>query len=86
MCILNICVTDLASPGQCGKHLVNSCILEGILLQPPLSVCSEQMCFIGTGCLVHLCLCKLQWFSNCVIPSSGVPQATFRGSASTFPL
>jgi hypothetical protein len=34
------------------------------------------MCFIGTGSLVRLCLCKLQWYSDCVLPSAGVPQAT----------
>jgi len=62
MCIFSICVTDLASAGLCGRqHLVNSFILQGVVTAA-LSVCIEQMCFIGTGSLVHLCLCKLQWY------------------------
>jgi len=57
---------------------VNSCILQGIVTAAASTecVCSEQMCFIGTGSLVRLCLCKLQWYSDCVLPSAGVPQAT----------
>lgn len=86
MCIFSICVTDLASAGQCGKHLVNSCILQGIVTAAAATECVVNRCVLLVLDLVHLCLCKLQWYSSCVLLSAGVPQATFRGSASTFPL